>query len=79
MYDLTRSDSFESLEDWLREVQQNSDPDVVIYLVGNVLDLANEEREVAYEQGMNFSKEYNLAGFMETSAKTAENVNEVFQ
>jgi small GTP-binding protein len=79
MYDLTRMESFESLTDWLKEVRQNSDPDVVIYLVGNMLDLADEEREVSTTQASEFSKMQDLAGFTEASAKTAQNVNEVRQ
>lgn len=78
MYDLTRIESFENLEDWLREIKLNSDPEVVIYLVGNMLDLADEEREVSSEAGQKFMNEKKLDGFIEASAKTAERVNEVF-
>lgn len=46
MYDITRQESFENLDDWLSEIKQNSVPDVLIYLVGNMLDLGNDEREV---------------------------------
>jgi Rab family protein len=51
MYDLTRSESFYSLSDWLSEIRANSDPEVVIYLVGNRFDMDKEEREVPYEDG----------------------------
>ena len=78
MYDLTRMESFENLEDWLREIRLNSDPEVVVYLVGNMLDLADEEREVAREAGEKFSSEKKLDGFVEASAKTADHVSEVF-
>ena len=78
MYDLTRMESFENLEDWLREIRLNSDPEVVIYLVGNMLDLADEEREVSREAGEKFASEKKLDGFIEASAKTADHVAEVF-
>lgn len=78
MYDLTRIESFENLEDWLREIKLNSDPEVVIFLVANMLDLADEEREVSFEAGQKFMNEKKLDGFVEASAKTAERVNEVF-
>ena len=39
MYDITRSESFQNLKDWLGEIRANADPDVVIYLVGNRHDL----------------------------------------
>jgi Ras-related protein Rab-2A len=78
MYDLTRAESFDNLDDWLREIRLNSDPDAVIYLVGNMLDLADEEREVATEAASKFANEKKLDGFIEASAKTAEHVSEVF-
>lgn len=78
MYDLTRLESFENLEDWLREIRLNSDPDVVVYLVGNMKDLADEEREVSTEIAQKFANEKKLDGFIEASAKTAEHVSDVF-
>lgn len=78
MYDLTRMESFENLEDWLREIRLNSDPEVVVYLVGNMLDLAEEEREVSTEAGAKFASDKKLDGFIEASAKTADHVAEVF-
>lgn len=77
MYDLTRLESFESLKEWLREVRNNSDPDTMVYLIGNQLDLAEEEREVPTETAQQWADESNLDGFCEASAKTAENVTDV--
>jgi len=79
MYDLTRVESFNSLVDWLKEVKQNSDPDVAIYLVGNMSDLETEEREVETQRAELFVQENGLSGWIEASAKTANNVQEVFQ
>lgn len=78
MYDLTRLESFENLEDWLREVRTNSAPDISILLIGNMLDLADDEREVDKETAENFCKTNRLDGFIEASAKTSDNVNEAF-
>ena len=78
MYDLTRLESFENLEDWLREVRTNSAPDVTVLVVGNMLDLADEEREVDSSTAEKFVKDNKLDGFTEASAKTADNVNEAF-
>lgn len=77
MYDLTRRESFENLEDWLREVRQNSDPEVSICLVANMSDLSEQEREVRADEAEEFVSQHKLDGFIEASAKTAENVNEV--
>ena len=78
MYDLTRAESFDDLDDWLREIRLNSDPDVVVFLVGNMLDLADEEREVSTEAAQKFATDKKLDGFLEASAKTADHVSEVF-
>jgi Ras-related protein Rab-2A len=60
---------------WLEEVRQNGNPDMVIMLIGNKCDL-DARRQVSTEEGERFAKENNLI-FMETSAKTAFNVEEV--
>jgi Ras-related protein Rab-2A len=78
MYDLTRLESFENLEDWLREVKTNSASDISVLLVGNMLDLADEEREVDKETAQKFVNDNKLDGFIEASAKTSDNVNAAF-
>jgi Ras-related protein Rab-5C len=52
---------------------------VVIVLIGNKLDLAElpDRREVAYETGEEYAQREGLV-FWETSAKTGENVHEMF-
>lgn len=46
-------------------------------LVGNKLDLADDERQVTTEQGNDLAKKFNC-GFIEASAKTNTNVKELF-
>jgi Ras-related protein Rab-2A len=48
---------------------------MTIMLVGNKSDLSHR-RAVSYEEGEQFAKEHGLI-FMEASAKTAQNVEEV--
>eukprot|EP01069_Polyplicarium_translucidae_P003646 Polyplicarium_translucidae@DN2370_c0_g1_i2.p1 len=75
VYDITRRDTFNHLTRWLEEVRQNSHPSMAIILVGNKCDL--EKREVTTEEGAEFARQHGLV-FLETSAKTAENVEEAF-
>lgn len=75
MYDLTLHDSFDDLTDWLDEVRQNSNSDVMIFLVGNMLDV-EDEREVSLEEAKAFTIENRLDGVYEASAKTSANVIE---
>lgn len=60
---------------WLEEVRQNGNPDMTIMLIGNKCDL-DARRQVSHEEGEKFAQENGLI-FMETSAKTAFNVEEV--
>lgn len=49
---------------------------MTIVLIGNKSDLADSNRKVSKEEGEAFAKQQGLL-FLETSAKTAENVQEV--
>ncbi|ETW48159.1 GTP-binding protein YPTC4 [Plasmodium falciparum MaliPS096_E11] len=75
VYDITRRETFNHLNRWLDEVRQNSNPHMAIILVGNKCDL--ERREVSAEEGAQFARQNGLI-FLETSAKTAKNVEEAF-
>ena len=37
-YDITKKDSFEHLSGWMKEIREQSDSDVNIFLIGNMLD-----------------------------------------
>ena len=76
VYDITRRETFNHIESWLNEVKTHGAKDTVCVLVGNKKDL-EESRKVTFEEGQSLAK-INGLFFLETSAKTAENVNEVF-
>ena len=76
VYDITRRDTFDHITKWLNEVKTHGSKDIVCVLVGNKKDL-EDSRKVTYEEGEQLAK-INGIFFLETSAKTAENVNEVF-
>ena len=48
VYDLTIYDTFKKAQQWIRELNENASPDIVIALVGNKLDL-EENRQVPSE------------------------------
>jgi Ras-related protein Rab-2A len=76
VYDITRRDTFTHLTRWLEEVRQNGNPDTTIMLIGNKSD-QDSRRQVTTEEGERFARENGLI-FIETSAKTAANVEDAF-
>jgi len=76
VYDITRRETFEHLTTWLEDCRKFSNQNIVIMLIGNKCDLENK-RAVSNEEGEAFAKQHGLT-FLETSAKTAENVENAF-
>jgi Ras-related protein Rab-2A len=76
VYDITRRETFNHLARWLEEARQNSHQNMVIMLIGNKSDLEHR-RQVSKEEGEAFAEEHGLV-FLETSAKTAANVEQAF-
>ena len=76
VYDITRRESFNHLSRWLEEARQNGNPSMTVMLIGNKIDL-DHRRAVSTKEGEVFAQENGLV-FMETSAKTAANVESAF-
>eukprot|EP00667_Euglena_gracilis_P019229 EG_transcript_20574 len=76
VYDVTRRETFDHLQSWLDDARQNSNTNMTIMLIGNKSDL-EAKRQVATEEGQQFAEQHGLI-FLETSAKTAHNVDEAF-
>ncbi|KAJ5077760.1 ras-related protein rab-11c [Anaeramoeba ignava] len=77
VYDITNSESFERLDDWVREFKEQSELNAIPMIIGNKCDL-EKEREISKEMGENFAKENGLS-FIETSAKDGTNVEYAFR
>ncbi|KNA09147.1 hypothetical protein SOVF_156230 [Spinacia oleracea] len=79
VYDITRRETFNHLETWLNDARQHAlSENMTVVLVGNKCDVPCRMREVSVEEGKVFAKDHGLMGFVECSAKTGENVDEVF-
>ena len=76
MYDVTDNDSFNNVKQWLHEIDRYACENVNKLLVGNKSDLSTK-RMVSTEQGREFADSLNIE-FLETSAKTAINVEQAF-
>lgn len=68
--------SLQLRSEWLEDCRKYSNPNIVIMLIGNKSDL-EEKRVVSREEGEKFAQDNGLF-FLETSAKTDDNVDEVF-
>ena len=77
VYSIDTEDSFNNIEKWLNDIKTQSNPDIKIFLIGNKADL-EDKRRLTKEQGEQLCKDHKLAFFMETSAKTGFNVQNVF-
>lgn len=76
VYDITDADSFANINSWLIEIEKNANKNVYKILIGNKCDL-EDKRKVSYEQGKEFADQYGMK-FIETSAKTNQNVSDAF-
>eukprot|EP01098_Paradermamoeba_levis_P007000 TRINITY_DN2906_c0_g1_i1.p1 TRINITY_DN2906_c0_g1~~TRINITY_DN2906_c0_g1_i1.p1 ORF type:complete len:209 (+),score=65.05 TRINITY_DN2906_c0_g1_i1:229-855(+) len=76
VYDITRRSTYNHLTSWLTDARNLTNPNTVILLIGNKKDL-EDKRDVTFEEASAFAEENGLI-FLETSAKTGENVEQAF-
>ncbi|CAD8200001.1 unnamed protein product [Paramecium pentaurelia] len=76
VYDVTKKESFNSVQTWIEEARQNGNQTMSMILVGNKTDLESM-REVTTEEGKQLAKQQNIL-FIETSAKTGDHIDDAF-
>ena len=76
IYSVANKNSFQHVENWIKELKSNSSKNIKIILVGNKCDLANE-RKISYQEGENLKKKHKLDYFLEASAKTGNNAKNI--
>ena len=77
LYDITKMSSFENIREWIQDIRQEVSPKSIIFLIGNKIDLT-DQRKISKEQGEELAEEFKIP-FFEASAKSGENVDEVFK
>ena len=77
LYDITKISSFENIREWIQDIRQEVSPKSIIFLIGNKIDLT-DQRKISKEQGEELAEEFKIP-FFEASAKSGENVDEVFK
>ena len=78
IYDISTTQTFENVKVWINQIKEEANANVIIYLVGNKIDLPKDKRTVSEEEGQKLADEYKFL-FKEASAKEGTNVNEIFQ
>ncbi|XP_039605197.1 titin-like isoform X2 [Polypterus senegalus] len=74
MYDVTSSCTYVAVRYWLSCIEEGTDGDLPVLLLGNKTDIT-EKREVQVQEGGSLANEYGF-DFMECSAASGYNVNE---
>lgn len=80
MFDITRQSSLRNFADWLEIFKGGTGDmkfDVPIIMIGGKLDL-HDRRSVFSKDAVELAKKYELLDYIETSAKTGENVELIF-
>lgn len=89
VFDITRRNTFASVTSWLNDLRQIAEDDIVVVLVGNKSDLAHasavsgdstapNKRQVTREEAEEWCRENRVMQYVETSAKSGENVERAF-
>lgn len=80
VYDVTNEKSFFAVRKWMNELRELGEPDIVITLIGNKIDLCKENpsyRRIHREDAMNFARQNGML-FEETSVLPMIGVQEAF-
>jgi len=77
VYDITRKDTFNSLQGWINDVKSQREDEVLLAIAACKSDLEGK-REVSLQEGQKFAEEHK-ALFIEVSSKTGNNISQLFQ
>jgi len=79
-YDITNYASFEGLQHWVQKITNEAEKNCAVVLVGNKLDLVEEEeslRKVEFTEAKKYADSID-ANVIEASAKSGKNVADIF-
>lgn len=76
VYDVTDHNSYIGAKNWINEVKKNCDPNCIIILVGNKIDL--KDKKLIFNDLEEFCLSENIIN-LQVSAKTGENIPDIFK
>ena len=77
VYDVTDRESFEGVKGWIGEIEKFAQENVIKILVGNKSDMT-DKRQVSFQEGQDLANQLRVK-YIETSAKSADNIDNSFQ
>ena len=77
VYDITRQDTFDNIDKWLRELRLKINVDIKVFVLGNKSDLSLL-RQVDYKEAKRKAEKLKVKLY-ETSALDSKNINEAFK
>jgi small GTP-binding protein len=78
VFDITERHTFQSVEQWIEQIQQSADGSINLLLVGNKCDCEDSARQVSYAEGVEAARRIGCK-YLETSARTRVNIKEAFE
>lgn len=83
VFDITRPATFESCSQWLQDLRQIAEEGIVVILVGNKSDLAEDgsdsnKRRITAKEAEEWCRLNHVVRYLETSAKSGEGVELAF-
>ncbi len=79
VYDMTRTPTFTAItEEWIENYRADANTEAVVVLVGNKSDL-KDNAKITAAQGEAAAETIGATHFMETSAKSGENIDQLFR
>ncbi len=78
IFDLTRAETYKEIQKWLSEFRTYAGENVPFILIGNKVDLIEDIGEVVERSEARSFAENEGSIYIDTSAKTGENVNDAF-
>lgn len=77
VFDLTKRDTFDNIEFWIKQVKEEKINDPIYILVGNKVDLQSK-RVITKEEVIKKTTDLKLHGYFESSAKNNICIEEIF-
>ncbi|EGR27873.1 rab2 gtpase, putative [Ichthyophthirius multifiliis] len=73
VFDVNKKSSFDNLGRWLKDIKEQAQQNTILTIVGNKIDIGQNQREVSFNQAQEFAQQQNC-NYMECSAKNVKTI-----